>query len=50
MKKTEVDLEEEFYVYMEEVFDSKTNGKPTEEDMLEFARHFYKLGLKSKQW
>ena len=41
------EVEDEFYRYMKEVFDPKTNGKPTEEDMIEFAKHFVNWKMKT---
>ena len=35
-----MNLEDEFYKYLYEEFDPKTKGKPDEDDMLAFARHF----------
>ena len=35
-----MNLEDEFYKYLYEEFDLKTKGKPDENDMLAFARHF----------
>ena len=38
------EIEDEFYSYLDKTFDIKTNGKPTEEDMLAFACHFAEWG------
>ena len=35
-----MNLEDEFYKYLYEEFDLKTKGRPDEDDMLAFARHF----------